>query len=416
MCRARSWRTSRAGVPPSRRRATDLEPLLAFYAQGREAGGFDAGIQKGLMAILASTKFLYRAEPGAAAGGSATGAEYRDQRPRARVAARRSSSGARAPTTRCSQLAEAGQLHEPSGARAASAPHARRRALAIARHELRVSVARRAAARAPWTPTRGSIPHFDEDLRRAFGKEMELFLDSVLRERRQRPRSPDGRPHVRQRAARASLRHPGRARRSVPPRRARRPAALRPVRQGQRADGHRRIPDRTSPVLRGAWIMEQILATPPKPPPPGVETNLRARRRRRAAIRARAARAAPHRSRRATSATASSIRSARRSRTSTSSANGATASATAACRSTRRARSRAAPRSTAPRSCARALLEDPDAARAGAHREAHDVTRSGAASSITTCPSCAASWRDAKPEGYSFESIVIGVQIRVHDA
>jgi hypothetical protein len=33
-------------------------------------------------------------------------------------------------------------------------------------------------------------------------------------------------------------------------------------------------PDRTSPVLRGAWIMDQILAAPPNPPPPGVETNL----------------------------------------------------------------------------------------------------------------------------------------------
>jgi hypothetical protein len=29
--------------------------------------------------------------------------------------------------------------------------------------------------------------------------------------------------------------------------------------------------DRTSPVVRGAWILENILGTPPKPPPPGVE-------------------------------------------------------------------------------------------------------------------------------------------------
>jgi hypothetical protein len=33
-------------------------------------------------------------------------------------------------------------------------------------------------------------------------------------------------------------------------------------------------PDRTSPVLRGAWIMDEILAAPPTPPPPGVETDL----------------------------------------------------------------------------------------------------------------------------------------------
>jgi hypothetical protein len=32
--------------------------------------------------------------------------------------------------------------------------------------------------------------------------------------------------------------------------------------------------DRTSPVLRGAWILDRIIGTPPTPPPPGVETNL----------------------------------------------------------------------------------------------------------------------------------------------
>jgi hypothetical protein len=33
-------------------------------------------------------------------------------------------------------------------------------------------------------------------------------------------------------------------------------------------------PDRTSPVLRGAWVLEKIIGTPPTPPPPGVESNL----------------------------------------------------------------------------------------------------------------------------------------------
>jgi len=33
-------------------------------------------------------------------------------------------------------------------------------------------------------------------------------------------------------------------------------------------------PDRTSPVLRGAWVLDKILGTPPTPPPPGVETDL----------------------------------------------------------------------------------------------------------------------------------------------
>jgi hypothetical protein len=32
--------------------------------------------------------------------------------------------------------------------------------------------------------------------------------------------------------------------------------------------------DRTSPVLRGAWVLEKLMGTPPTPPPPGVETDL----------------------------------------------------------------------------------------------------------------------------------------------
>ncbi|HXR52975.1 MAG TPA: DUF1588 domain-containing protein, partial [Steroidobacteraceae bacterium] len=35
--------------------------------------------------------------------------------------------------------------------------------------------------------------------------------------------------------------------------------------------------DRTSPVLRGAWVLEKLMGTPPTPPPPGVETNLNAK-------------------------------------------------------------------------------------------------------------------------------------------
>jgi Protein of unknown function (DUF1588)/Protein of unknown function (DUF1585) len=32
--------------------------------------------------------------------------------------------------------------------------------------------------------------------------------------------------------------------------------------------------DRTSPVLRGAWVLEKLMGTPPTPPPPNVETDL----------------------------------------------------------------------------------------------------------------------------------------------
>ena len=52
-------------------------------------------------------------------------------------------------------------------------------------------------------------------------------------------------------------------------------------------------PNRTSPVLRGKWILENILGTPPPPPPPNVPDAQGERRGRQARVGARAARAAP---------------------------------------------------------------------------------------------------------------------------
>ena len=41
----------------------DMDPLFEFYRAGREPKAFETGIQKGMIAMLSSTKFLYRAEP-----------------------------------------------------------------------------------------------------------------------------------------------------------------------------------------------------------------------------------------------------------------------------------------------------------------------------------------------------------------
>ena len=86
----------------------------------------------------------------------------------------------------------------------------------------------------------------------------------------QRARAADRRLHVRRRAAGQALRHPGRLRQPLPPRRA----------SGDRSArgllGHGSIltvtshADRTSPVVRGKWILENLLGTPPPPPPPNV--------------------------------------------------------------------------------------------------------------------------------------------------
>src|SRR5690606_10413517 len=54
----------------------DLKPIFAFYESGLAEGGFETGIQKGLMAILASTKFLYRSPPGGVPQDLAPGTPY----------------------------------------------------------------------------------------------------------------------------------------------------------------------------------------------------------------------------------------------------------------------------------------------------------------------------------------------------
>jgi hypothetical protein len=116
-------------------------------------------------------------------------------------------------------------------------------------------------------------PNFDEDLRRAFTKEMELYLDSILRERRSVVDLLTANPTF---ANERLARHYGLP--NVRGDQFRRVELTDSRRFGLFGKGSvlmvTSYPDRTSPVLRGAWIMEQILAAPPNPPPPGVETDL----------------------------------------------------------------------------------------------------------------------------------------------
>jgi hypothetical protein len=249
----------------------DVAPALEFYAQGRAEGGFETGIQKGLMAILASTKFLYRAEPGAPPASLEQGSRYAvsDLELAWRLSFFLWSQG---PDDVLLELAQAGTLHEPavlSGQVRRMLADDRSRSL-VTNFAFQWLGVRRIEA---IDPDPRLYPTFDEDLRRAFTKEMELYLDSVLRERRSVvDLLTANHTFVNERLAR----HYG----------------LPNVRGDQfrrvELDDARRFglfgkgsvlmvtsyPDRTSPVLRGAWIMEQILAAPPNPPPPGVETDL----------------------------------------------------------------------------------------------------------------------------------------------
>ena len=249
----------------------DVEPALAFYEEGRAEGGFETGIQKGLMSILASTKFLFRAEPGAPPADLPPGSEYAisDLELAWRLSFFLWSQG---PDDALLALAENGTLHEP-----AVLERQVKRMLADERSQSLVTnfafqwlgVRRLEAV----DPDPRLYPNFDEDLRRAFTKEMELYLDSILREQRSVVDLLTAtHTFVNERLAR----HYG-----LPDVRGDQ------FRRIELDDSHRfglfgkgsvlmvtSYPDRTSPVLRGAWIMEQILAAPPNPPPPGVETDL----------------------------------------------------------------------------------------------------------------------------------------------
>ena len=120
------------------------------------------------------------------------------------------------------------------------------------------------------TPDKNDFPDFDDNLRQAFERELKLFVGSIIARGPQRPRPDDRRPHLRERAAGASLRHPQRLRAAVPPR----DAVTDDARKGLLGKGAVLLvtshADRTSPVVRGKWILDNLLGSPPPPPPADV--------------------------------------------------------------------------------------------------------------------------------------------------
>ena len=250
----------------------DLTTLLSFYRSGRAAGGFEAGIQKGLFAILASTKFLYRGELSGLSATLPTGAAYpiTDLELASRLAFFLWSEG---PDEELLALAESNGLSDPKVYEAQV-----ERMLADPRSESLVT-----NFAFQWLGVRGLettlpdavlYPNFDVDLRDAFQREMKLVLDSILRSGDRSVVELVTAPYtfVNERLAR----HYGIS--GVRGDQFRRVELEDPERWGLLGKGSvlttTSYPDRTSPVLRGAWIMEQLLGTPPTPPPPGVETNL----------------------------------------------------------------------------------------------------------------------------------------------
>jgi mono/diheme cytochrome c family protein len=243
----------------------DLEPPMRFYAMGRQVGDFEAGVESGLTAILSSTKFLFRAEP--APAGVQAGSVYRlsDLELASRLSFFLWSEGPDQPLI---DLAAAGTLHQPQVLdaqiqRMLSDPRSGSLINNFAFQWLNIPKIDTIE------PDPVLYPDFTPDVRAAFREEMRLFLDSVLRSDRSvlellsSDRTFLNETLARQYGVPDILGDQFREVRLTDPNRfglLGKGAVLMATSYG----------NRTAPVLRGAWILENITGTPPTSPPPGV--------------------------------------------------------------------------------------------------------------------------------------------------
>ena len=243
----------------------DVDALLRFFDQGAEQGGFEGGIRTALQAILASPHFVFRMEE--VPRNVSPGETYRigDNDLASRLSF---FLWGTPPDPELIDLAERGRLSRPKVLEAQA-----RRMLADPKSD---ALATRFAAQ--WLrlqdlekihPDALSFPYYDQKLAEAMYRETELFFVNMVREDRsvlelltadytfvnERLARHYGIPNVTGSSFRRAT-YPDDKRRGIL--------------------GHGSVlvmtslGNRTSPVIRGKWVMEVLLGTPPPPPPPGV--------------------------------------------------------------------------------------------------------------------------------------------------
>jgi hypothetical protein len=248
----------------------DVDRLMPFYEAGRaQDGGFDAGIEQVVAAVLASPDFLYRAitPPSRTAAGAAF--PLSDLELASRLSFFLWSEG---PDEELLELASSGKLHDPDVLHAQM-----RRMLADPRADALVE-----NFALKWLnvddltsvdPDDRLFPEFDDALRDDFSTEITLFVRSVLLENQNvRALLTADYTFLNERLAAqygvAGVHGP----------QFRRVTLDDPVRYGLLGKGavllRTSYGDRTSPVLRGAWVLDKLMGTPPTPPPPNVNTDL----------------------------------------------------------------------------------------------------------------------------------------------
>jgi len=246
--------------------AEDMEGLMTFYQQGRKSGGdFESGIRFGLQAILASLDFAFRFER--TPGNVKPGQTYRISD--LELASRLSYFlWATRPDDELITVAIQGKLKDP-----VILERQVRRMLKDPRSE---SLATKFAGE--WlhladlenlNPDLYYYPYYDHTLALGLRRETELFFDSVVREDRNvLDLLTANYTFVNERVAKhygiPNIRESNFQRVEVP----------QDYRRGLLGKGAilalTSVADRTSPVLRGKWVMGVLLGTPPPPPPPSV--------------------------------------------------------------------------------------------------------------------------------------------------
>jgi mono/diheme cytochrome c family protein len=246
--------------------SSDMAPLMQFYNEGRKSGTFEGGIENAMVAMLSSAKFLYRVEAPPASAKPGSIYKLDDMELASRLSFFLWST---IPDDELLAVAEQGKLRDTK-----VLEQQVRRMLADPRaHTLTTNFA------FEWLKIRDMdqlepdpfvYPAFDRPLRVALRREMEMFIDSVFHDDRSVVDLLTANyTFVNERLAA----HYGIA--NILGDQFRRVTLTDPNRFGLLGKGAvlmvTAYPNRTSPVLRGAYILENIMGTPPSPPPPNVE-------------------------------------------------------------------------------------------------------------------------------------------------
>lgn len=248
----------------------EIQDLINVYRTGRKGGNFDAGIQLALQRILAGPEFLFRVERDPADVPLNSVYKVNDFELASRLSFFLWSS---IPDGQLLDAAEQGKLRDPK-----VLEQQVRRMLADSRSSAMVT-----NFAGQWLDVRNInnvspdprvYPDFDDELRAAFQQETLLFFESLLR---------DDRPVLDLLRANYTFVNERLARHYGIPNifgsSFRRVTVTDETRFGLLGQGTLLTAtsraNRTSPVLRGKWVLENLLGAPPPPPPPDVPAGLK---------------------------------------------------------------------------------------------------------------------------------------------